>query len=113
MSITFDSWLDLVAAILLVVGTSLSAVAGFGLLRFPDVLLRMHAARKPQVLGLLQALAGLGLAVGSWAIVTVLLVAWLMQLITAPISANMVGRTTYRSQSIHLYNYTVDDYVHV
>lgn len=109
MSITFDSWLDLVAAILLVVGTSLSAVAGFGLLRYPDVLSRMHAATKPQVLGLLLALAGLGLAVGSWAIVPVLLVAWLMQLITAPVSAHMVGRATYRSHHLNPKSIAVDD----
>ncbi|WP_022869470.1 monovalent cation/H(+) antiporter subunit G [Yaniella halotolerans] len=109
MSITFDSWLDLVAAFLLVFGTSLSAVAGLGLLRFPDVLSRMHAATKPQVLGLLLALAGLGLAVGSWVVVPVLLVAWLMQLITAPVSAHMVGRATYRSHHLNPKRIAVDD----
>src|SRR5690625_6395072 len=97
MAITFDSWMDIVAAILLVLGTSLSAVAGFGLMRFPDVLSRMHAATKPQVVGLLLALAGLGFALKTWAIIPVLIVAWLMQLITAPVSAHLVGRATYRS----------------
>lgn len=109
MTITFDSWPDLIGAILLVLGTSLSAVAGFGLLRFPDVLSRMHAATKPQVLGLLLALAGLGLAVGSWAVVPVLIVAWLMQLITAPVSAHMVGRATYRSHHLDPKRIAVDD----
>lgn len=109
MSITFDSWMDLVGAILLVSGTSLSAVAGFGLLRYPDVLSRMHAATKPQVLGLLLALAGLGLTVGSWTVVPVLIVAWLMQLITAPVSAHMVGRATYRSHHLEPEHIAVDD----
>lgn len=109
MNITIDSWMELVAAILLVLGTSLSAVAGFGLLRYPDVLSRTHAATKPQVLGLLLALAGLGFATESWAVVPVLLVAWLMQLITAPVSAHLVGRATYRSHHLHPKYIAVDD----
>lgn len=109
MDITYDSWMDIVAAILLVLGTLLSAVAGFGLLRFPDVLSRMHAATKPQVLGLFLALAGLGFALKTWAVVPVLIVAWLMQLITAPVSAHLVGRATYRSHHLDPAHIAVDD----
>lgn len=109
MEITFDSWMDIVAAVLLVLGTLLSAVAGFGLLRFPDVLSRMHAATKPQVLGLFLALAGLGFALKTWAVVPVLIVAWLAQLITAPVSAHLVGRATYRSHHLDSGHIAVDD----
>lgn len=109
MSITVDSWTDLVGAILLVIGTLQSAVAGFGLLRYPDVLSRMHAATKPQVFGLLLALAGLGLALGTWLVVPVLIVAWLMQLVTAPVSAHLVGRATYRSHHLDPKHIAVDD----
>lgn len=109
MDITYDSWMDIVAAILLVLGTLLSAVAGFGLLRFPDVLSRMHAATKPQVLGLLLALAGMGFALRTWTVVPVLIVAWLAQLITAPVSAHMVGRATYRSHHLDPAHIAVDD----
>lgn len=109
MEITFDSWMDVVAAILLMLGTLLSAVAGFGLLRFPDVLSRMHAATKPQVLGLFLALAGLGFALKTWAVVPVLIVAWVLQLITAPVSAHLVGRATYRSHHLDPAHIAVDD----
>ncbi len=109
MELTYDSWMDVVAAILLVLGTLLSAVAGFGLLRFPDVLSRMHAATKPQVLGLFLALAGLGFALETWAVVPVLIVAWVMQLITAPVSAHLVGRATYRSHHLDPAHMAVDD----
>src|SRR5699024_8449420 len=68
MNIVLESWVDVVAAILLVLGTLLSAVAGFGLLRYPDVLSRMHAATNPQVLGLFLVLAGLGFALKTWAV---------------------------------------------
>lgn len=109
MEIIVDSWMDVVAAILLVLGTLLSAVAGFGLLRYPDVLSRMHAATKPQVLGLFLALAGLGFALKTWVVVPVLIVAWLMQLITAPVSAHLVGRATYRSHHLDPKHISVDD----
>lgn len=109
MEITYDSWMDIAAAILLVLGTSLSAVAGLGILRYPDVLSRMHAATKPQVLGLLLALAGLAFALQTWVVVPVLLVAWLMQLITAPVSAHLVGRATYRSHHLDPKHIAVDD----
>ena len=109
MEMTFDSWMDIVTVILLVLGASLSAVAGLGLLRYPDVLSRMHAATKPQVLGLLLALAGLGFALRTWTVVPVLLVAWLAQLITAPVSAHMVGRATYRSHHLDPAHIAVDD----
>ena len=109
MEITFDSWMDIVAAVLLVLGTLLSAIAGFGILRFPDVLSRMHAATKPQVLGLFLALAGLGFALKTWAVVPVLIVAWLAQLITAPVSAHLVGRATYRSHHLDSKHIAVDD----
>src|SRR5690625_7551467 len=107
MAITFDSWMDIVAAILLVLGTSLSAVAGFGLMRFPDVLSRMHAATKPQVVGLLLALAGLGLALKTWAIIPVLIVDWMMKLITAPVSAHLVGRATNSTTLLDPTTFTV------
>lgn len=109
MEITVDSWMDIVAAILLILGALLSAVAGFGLLRYPDVLSRMHAATKPQVLGLFLVLAGLGFALKSWVVVPVLIVAWLMQLITAPVSAHLVGRATYRSHHLDPKHIAVDD----
>ena len=50
--------LQIAGASFLLVGALLSLVAGIGLTRFPDVLTRMHAATKPQVLkGVSQALA--------------------------------------------------------
>lgn len=113
MSIIIDSWLDVIAAVLLVLGTLLSAVAGFGLLRYPDVLSRMHAATKPQVLGLFLALTGMGLALKTWAVVPVLIVAWLMQLVTAPVSAHLVGRATYRSHHLDPAHIAVDDLARV
>ncbi|PXA81069.1 MULTISPECIES: monovalent cation/H(+) antiporter subunit G [Auritidibacter] len=98
--IEFESGWEIAGAILIVVGCSQSATAGIGLLRFPDVLSRIHAATKPQVFGLLTALAGLGCIWQSWWWVPVLVVAWVLQLVTAPVSAHLVGRATYRSRHL-------------
>ena len=49
---TMDAALDLAAVILILIGALLCLTAAIGLLRFRDVPTRLHAATKPQVLGL-------------------------------------------------------------
>lgn len=93
-----DQFLDILVAILLILGCLMSLVAGIGLLTFPDMLTRMHAATKPQVLGFLFIFAGLSIHLRSWAVVPVLILAWGMQLLTAPVSAHMIGRAGYRTK---------------
>src|SRR3954449_1232462 len=104
-----DLVLDIAAGICLVVGALMSLAAAIGLLRFPDLLSRMHAATKPQVFGLLLLLTGLGLQLGSWAAVPILLIAWLFQLLTVPVSAHMVGRAGYRTKHLRREILSVDD----
>lgn len=91
---------DGIAAVLMVLGASLSTVAGIGLFRFPDQLSRMHAGTKPQVLGLLLMVLALAFAWSAWAWVPVLLVAWVLQMLTAPVSAHLVGRAGYRTKHL-------------
>ncbi|NTW41292.1 MAG: Na+/H+ antiporter subunit G, partial [Cellulomonadaceae bacterium] len=61
-----DVVLDVLAAVCLLGGSFLAFAAGLGLLRFPDVVARIHAATKPQVLGLVLVLLGLALRLRSW-----------------------------------------------
>ena len=52
---TQDQWTtvaDVASAVCLLGGAFLAFAAGVGVLRFPDLLARMHAGTKPQVLGL-------------------------------------------------------------
>ena len=44
---------DVAAVVCLVAGTFMSLAAAVGLVRFPDLLSRMHAGTKPQVLSLI------------------------------------------------------------
>ncbi|WP_314194343.1 monovalent cation/H(+) antiporter subunit G [uncultured Arthrobacter sp.] len=96
-----DTMIDAVTAVFMVVGALMSLAAAIGLLRFPDLMSRMHAATKPQVLGLFLLLAAVGLQLRTWWVWPVLLVAWIFQLLTVPVSAHMVGRAGYRTKHLH------------
>jgi multicomponent Na+:H+ antiporter subunit G len=96
-----DSIIDAVSAVFMVVGAVMSLAAAVGLLRFPDLMSRMHAATKPQVLGLFLLLAAIGLQLRTWWVWPVLAVAWIFQLLTVPVSAHMVGRAGYRTKHLH------------
>ncbi len=89
--------LDILASMLLLSGVALTVLAGIGLLRFPDVLTRMHAQTKPAVLGLLLVLAGTGLATRSAGLGATLLLVAAFQVLTSPVGAHMIGRSAYRA----------------
>lgn len=91
---------DAIGAGALVAGALLSLLASIGLLRFPDVLSRMHAATKPQVLGLLLVLLGVGLRLRSSIDVGTLVVVAVFQMLTTPVAAHMVGRAAYRTGNV-------------
>ncbi|MEV4539380.1 monovalent cation/H(+) antiporter subunit G [Asanoa sp. NPDC049518] len=91
------SALDVAASACLIAGALFSLAAGIGLTRFPDVLSRMHAATKPQVLGLLLVLLGCALRFRNTVDITTLVLIGVFALTTAPVAAHMIGRVAYRS----------------
>ncbi|WP_347037802.1 monovalent cation/H(+) antiporter subunit G [Glutamicibacter halophytocola] len=60
-----EMFVDILVAVLLIAGCLMSLIAGIGLLTFPDMLTRMHAATKPQVLGFLLIFTGLAIHLRS------------------------------------------------
>jgi len=100
---------DVLAGACLVSGALLSLAAGVGLLRFPDLISRMHAATKPQVLGLLLILAGTALRLRNTIDITTLILVGIFQLATAPVAAHMVGRAVYRSGQVRKNLLVVDE----
>lgn len=97
---TLDEVLDLIALVFVLCGAALSVAAGVGLVRFPDALSRLHAATKPQTLGLMFVLAAVALESRSWALLLTLAPVLVFQMLTAPISAHMVGRAGYRTGNL-------------
>ena len=100
---------DALAATCLVLGALLSLIAAIGLLRLPDVLTRMHAATKPQVLGLMLVLLGLALRLRDPATLGLLALVALFQLATAPIGSHMVGRASFRAGQVRRDLLVVDE----
>lgn len=88
-------------------GALMSLGAAVGLVRFPDILTRLHAGSKPQVFGLILMLLAVGLSVGSWSYVPVLALVLLLQMLTIPISAHMMGRSGYRNK-----HFPANDLIH-
>jgi multicomponent Na+:H+ antiporter subunit G len=91
---------DIASGACLLIGALLALIAAIGVLRFPDVLTRMHSATKPQVLGLLLILLGLALRFRDPGTIGVLLLVALSQLVTSPIATHMVGRASFRAGQV-------------
>ncbi len=86
---------DIVSGILMVVGTLFMLVAAIGIVRMPDLFLRMSASTKSATLGVgcvLMATAVHFGDVGIW-IRMLLIIAFVF--LTAPVSAHMLGRAGY------------------
>jgi len=98
--VTWTLLADVVAAVCLALGAFLALVAAVGMVRFPDLLSRMHSATKPQVLGLLLVLLGVGLRLRDLSSVSLLLLVALFQLTTAPIASHMVARASLRAGQV-------------
>jgi multicomponent Na+:H+ antiporter subunit G len=90
--------LDILTAILLLLGAYFSLVAGIGIIRFPDTLTRVHAGTKPQVFGLACILTAVILSTRNWSAIAIMLLILLFQMLTTPAAAHMIGRAAYRRQ---------------
>ena len=104
---------DVVAAACLVVGALLTLIAAIGILRFADVLTRMHSATKPQVLGLLLIMVGLGLRLRDPGTIGLLALVALFQLVTTPVASHMVGRASFRAGQVRQDQLVVDELTRV
>src|SRR5680860_865325 len=91
-----DAVTDALSAVFMIAGALMSLAAAIGLLRFPDLLSRMHAATKPQVLGLILMVLGLAIHLRDPLGAGPLMLLLTFQMITAPVSAHRVGRAGYR-----------------
>jgi multicomponent Na+:H+ antiporter subunit G len=87
----------IVAIVLGVFGVVMILLAAMGLVRFPDVYMRSHAAGKAATLGVCSVLLGVAAAIGepgAWARV-LLAVAFLF--FTIPVGAQLVARAALRN----------------
>lgn len=88
---------EILVAALLVTGTFLIVLTGIGLIRFPDVFCRMHAAGKAGTLGVILIVLGVvvnfaGTDQDVWLRG---LLAVFFQLLTAPAATHLLARASY------------------
>jgi multicomponent Na+:H+ antiporter subunit G len=97
-----------IGAVLLVVGASFMLLAGLGVLRLPDLFMRMQAATKASTLGVGCLLLGVALHFQDLTVATraVLVIAFFF--LTAPVSAHVIARAAY-AVGVPLWEGTITD----
>lgn len=99
---------DFFAAFAVLAGAAIILLAAVGLNRFDGVLAKMHPATKSATLGTLLVIGGAALRVEAPAVPTLLLVG-LLQLLTAPIAAHLIGRASYRASAAERNRLHIDE----
>ena len=100
---------DVLAGACFLLGALLAMIAAIGVLRLPDLLSRMHAATKPQVLGVVLILTGVALRLREPEAIGILVLIGLFQLLTTPVANHMVGRASFRAGQVRGDHLVVDE----
>lgn len=101
--------LDGITVFLLLVGTIFMVIASIGLLRMPDVFVRMSATSKAATLAVVCMLLAVAIYFRTVGIVSRALATAIFLYITAPVATHMIGRAAYIDPDIHPSEYTVID----
>ncbi|MDQ0351101.1 multicomponent Na+:H+ antiporter subunit G [Alkalibacillus filiformis] len=104
--------IDIIISLLLLIGTFFILSGSLGILHFPDVYTRLHAATKAATLGVAGVLLGsfLYLLFDQGIVSGKLLLGIVFVLITAPISGHMISRAAYNS-GVELWDKTKRDHL--
>lgn len=89
------SFTEIVSALLLSVGVVFMLLSSIGLVRFPDLYTRIHAAGKAGTLGIIGVLLGVAVSVGEFGVLMKMLALITFFLFTAPIASHMLDRAAY------------------
>jgi multicomponent Na+:H+ antiporter subunit G len=94
---TVTDVVQIVAALLLVLGSLFAVIAGLGVLRLPDLYTRMHAASKAGVVGAGLILLGVAFVALDYPVILRSVLGILFLLLTTPVSAHLLARSAYRA----------------
>jgi multicomponent Na+:H+ antiporter subunit G len=100
--------IDIVTAVLWLVGSAFALLAAIGLLRMPDVFTRMQASTKASTLGLACLLLGAALQIGDLASFIRAASIGAFVLLTTPVAGHVIARASYVAE-IPLWKGTVLD----
>jgi multicomponent Na+:H+ antiporter subunit G len=100
----------IIAALFIIIGTFLSLVSTFGLIRLPDVYTRNHAASKSTTLGIMFILLGVFLYFhyvhGHFD--TRVLLGIFFIFLTSPVAGHLISRSAYHS-GVKMWEKSVED----
>jgi len=91
--------IEVLAGILILLGSGFVFIAGLGILKLGDVLNRMHASTKAGTLGAILTLSGAAVHVSDGAVTARVAAIIAFLLLTAPIAAHMIGRATVQMRA--------------
>lgn len=86
----------IISALLITIGTFFILMAGLGLVRMPDLFLRMSASTKAATLGVGCTLLGVAFYFGDFATFIRAGAIIIFLLLTAPVAAHLIGRAAYQ-----------------
>jgi multicomponent Na+:H+ antiporter subunit G len=101
-----DDFLALLSAAVLLVGAGFGLVASIGLLRMPDLPMRLHATSKAGTLGAGLILLGVALFHYDFGVTTRAVVTALFLVLTGPVAAHIIARAAYFSIGVSLWEGT-------
>ena len=90
--------MEWIVSILLMSGALFMLVAAIGVVKLPDVYMRMHAITKAASLGAILMLAAVFLWYPGWMVGIEALMVVLFVIFTAPIGAHMIARVSHRME---------------
>ena len=88
---------DLLAGVAIVLGTALGVLSAVGILRMPDVYIRLQVASKASSLGIALLMLGVAAHFDELSITIRALLVVLFLFLTAPVAAHVIGRAAYLS----------------
>jgi multicomponent Na+:H+ antiporter subunit G len=88
---------EILTVVFLLLGAGLALVAAVGIIRMPDLFIRMHAATKAGTVGVAAITIGTMIHFGELSVTFRGLLVIGFFLLTAPVAAHMIGRAAYRS----------------
>ena len=97
-----------ISLVLLLLGAIFMLLAAIGLVRMPDVLIRLHSSTKSATLGVGLIMLGVALRFNDFAIGIRALAIVIFMFSTAPVAAHMIGRAAYLS-GVPLWQGTLSD----
>ncbi|MCC5933945.1 MAG: monovalent cation/H(+) antiporter subunit G [Candidatus Cyclonatronum sp.] len=99
---------ELIIAFFLLAGSFFVLIASIGVLRLPDLMMKMHASTKAGTLGAGLILVAVGISFDEISVLTRILATIIFLLLTAPVAAHLIGRAAYYT-GIELWEGTIVD----